>query len=70
MKKRRMNMYEMLIKDNKTNKHFFSDTQSKKEKDVKIEISHKIVQSLSKDMQDMADYMMRSILEGLVDGRK
>lgn len=74
MKKERMNMYEMMVKDNRTfkpcGKSFFLDAPSYKKDEVKIVISKNIVNSLSHDMEELAHFMTRSILEGLLDGRR
>ncbi|WP_024348172.1 hypothetical protein [Lacrimispora indolis] len=73
MKKERMNMYEMMVKDSRTfkplSKSFFLDAPTN-EKEVKAVISKKIVNSLSHDMEEFAYFMTRSILEGLLDDRR
>lgn len=74
MKKRRFNMYELLIKNSKSNKSygkdFFLSSYPEKKNTVKIVISQKIVEGLSLNMQEMSDFMTRTILEGILSGRK
>lgn len=73
MKKERLNMYEMMVRDSKVfktiNKNFFLEAPSNEE-EVTIIISKKIVNSLSRDMEELAHLMTKSILEGLLDDRR
>lgn len=74
MKKGRTNMYEMMIKDRKKNqncnKNFFMEVHVEEIGDIKALVSRRMIDSLSRDMLDMADFMTQTIMEGLVDGRK
>lgn len=74
MKKERLNMYEMMTKDFKknknSNKNFYMNVQAGGIEQVKALVSRNMVNSLSSDMLDMANFMTQTIMEGLVDGRK
>lgn len=74
MAKGRKHMYDMIVNSRKYDSiyrgNFFLDIQPKKEDTIKIVVSTKIVNSLSEDMQNLASIMTKTIMEGLVDGRK
>lgn len=73
MKKERINMYEFMEKDRRLNKPdqiFSLKVQNQSAESVKNAISQQMIESLNKDVQIMIDCMTKSMLEGLLDGRK
>lgn len=74
MAKGRTHMYDMMIKEKKKdtiyNSGFFLDATMPDEEATKIITSYKVASSLSRDMQELAEYMTKTIVEGLLNDRR
>lgn len=74
MRKGRKNMYNMMVREaknsNKNSENFFLRTPLQEKENVKIIITQQIVNSLGNDMQELADFMTKAILEGMLNGRR
>ena len=73
MRKGRKNMYDMMVREAKNSKkncdNFFLRTPLQEKETIKIVITQERVNSLGNDMQELADFMVKTILEGMSNGR-
>ncbi len=73
MNKGRKNMYDIIVKEKKNSakirKNFFLKVQLQEKEGIKVAISQEISNSFGNDMAELADFMTKVILEGLLNGR-
>lgn len=74
MKKRGMNMYEIMLKEKKNEqffKHDFFTTAKPKEGDsVKVVLAHKMIDSLGTEIEIFTNNITGAILKGMLSGRR
>lgn len=84
MKKRNINMYDVILKSKKQDSLYMPDDyvfsspsirtsgrlSAHKEPSIKFFIAHDVTTNMSKDMERMMSFMVKSIMEGILYGRK